>query len=124
MLATDRYLWSACIFLFSMAAIMQAFRTHAPDIHAAVSAAEAAAQHDLGFTRFDRSAWARSSGISVDYAIMEMAANLAVMFYGAGWVDVGDWTRVRLESGPDTAGNVAPPRSTALESCCGRRPAG
>jgi mannose-1-phosphate guanylyltransferase/mannose-6-phosphate isomerase len=89
MLASGRYLWNAGIFLFSVAAIIQAFRTHAPDILAAVSAAQAGAQDDLGFTRFDRSAWTRSPGTSVDYAIMEKAANLAVMPYGGGWVDLG-----------------------------------
>ncbi|OYX78616.1 MAG: mannose-1-phosphate guanylyltransferase/mannose-6-phosphate isomerase [Sphingomonadales bacterium 32-65-25] len=118
MLATCRYLWNAGIFLFSVAAIIQAFRTHAPDILAAVSAARAGAQDDLGFTRFDRSAWARSPGISVDYAIMEKAANLAVMPYAGGWVDLGDWSRVWLESGPDSAGNVCTAGATAID-CAG-----
>ena len=118
MLATGRYLWNAGIFLFSVVAIIQAFRTHAPDILAAVSAAQAGSQLDLGFTRFDRSAWARSPGISVDYAIMEKAANLAVMPYAGGWVDLGDWSRVWLESGPDTAGNVCSAGATAID-CAG-----
>ena len=118
MLATGRYLWNAGIFLFSVAAIIQAFRTHAPDILAAVSAAQAGSQLDLGFTRFDRSAWARLPGISVDYAIMEKAANLAVMPYAGGWVDLGDWSRVWLESGPDTAGNVCSAGATAID-CAG-----
>jgi mannose-1-phosphate guanylyltransferase/mannose-6-phosphate isomerase len=118
MLATCRYLWNAGIFLFSVAAIIQAFRTHAPDILAAVTAARAGAQDDLGFTRFDPSAWARSPGISVDYAIMEKAANLAVMPYGGGWVDLGDWSRVWLESGPDSAGNFCTAGATAID-CAG-----
>ena len=118
MLATGRYLWNAGLFLFSVVAIIQAFRTHAPDILAAVSAAQAGSQLDLGFTRFDRSAWARSPGISVDYAIMEKAANLAVMPYAGGWVDLGDWSRVWLESGPDTAGNVCSAGATAID-CAG-----
>lgn len=118
MLASGRYLWNAGIFLFSVAAIIQAFRSHAPDILAAVSAAQAGAHEDLGFTRFDRSAWARSPGISVDYAIMEKAANLAVMPYAGGWVDMGDWSRVWLESGPDPAGNVCTAGATAID-CAG-----
>lgn len=118
MLASGRYLWNAGIFLFSVAAIIEAFQAHAPDILAAVSAARAGAQNDLGFTRFDRSAWARSPGISVDYAIMEKATNLAVMPYGGGWVDLGDWTRVWLESAPDTAGNVCTEGATAID-CAG-----
>ena len=118
MLASGRYLWNAGIFLFSVAAIIQAFRSHAPDIFAAISAAQAGAHEDLGFTRFDRSAWARSPGISVDYAIMEKAANLAVMPYAGDWMDLGDWSRVWLESGPDTAGNVCTAGATAID-CAG-----
>jgi mannose-1-phosphate guanylyltransferase / mannose-6-phosphate isomerase len=118
MLATGRYLWNAGIFLFSVASIIDAFRSHAPDILAAVAAAHARPEDDLGFTRFDASAWARSPGISVDYAIMEKAANLAVMPYGGGWVDLGDWARVWLESAPDTDGNVLSANATAID-CAG-----
>jgi mannose-1-phosphate guanylyltransferase/mannose-6-phosphate isomerase len=118
MLGTGHYLWNAGIFLFSVAAIVEAFRTHAPDILAAVSAAQGGAQDDLGFIRFDRSAWARSPGISVDYAIMEKAANLAVMPYAGGWVDLGDWNRVWLESAPDPAGTVCTGTATAIH-CAG-----
>jgi mannose-1-phosphate guanylyltransferase/mannose-6-phosphate isomerase len=118
MLATGRHLWNAGIFLFSVAAIIQAFRTHAPDILAAVTAAHGKAQDDLGFTRFDRSAWARSPGISIDYAIMEKAANLAVMPYAGGWVDLGDWNRVWLESAPDATGTVCTGAATAID-CTG-----
>ncbi|MBA4163127.1 MAG: mannose-1-phosphate guanylyltransferase/mannose-6-phosphate isomerase [Erythrobacter sp.] len=118
MLATGSYLWNAGIFLFSVATIIRAFRTHAPDIFAAVSAVQAGAKDDQGFIRFDRSTWARSPGISVDYAIMEKAANLAVMPYGGGWADLGDWNRVWMESVHDTDGTVCTGPVTAID-CAG-----
>jgi mannose-1-phosphate guanylyltransferase/mannose-6-phosphate isomerase len=118
MLATDRYLWNAGIFLLSVSSIIAAFRAHAPDILVAVEAAHASTHDDLGFTRFDHSAWARTPGISLDYAIMEKARNLAVMPYGAGWVDLGDWARVWMESGQDATGTVCTGPVTAID-CSG-----
>lgn len=118
MLATGRYLWNAGIFLFSVASIVNAYRVHAPDILAAVSAAHARPEVDLGFTRFDRSAWSRSPGISVDYAIMEKASNLAVMPYAGGWVDLGDWSRVWLETASSSDDTVCTGAATAID-CTG-----
>ncbi len=118
MIATGRYLWNAGIFLFTTADIIAAFQALAPDIFSAVSQASAEPSHDLGFTRFDRSLWARSPGISVDYAIMERASNLAVMPCNAGWADLGDWGRVWAELGPDGDGNVLSGSATAID-CSG-----
>lgn len=118
MIASGRYLWNAGIFLFSVETILETFQRHAPDIVAAVECAYTAATCDLGFTRFDRSAWARSPGISLDYAIMEKADNLAVMPYAGGWADLGDWGRVWMESSPDANGNLCTGAVTAVD-CTG-----
>lgn len=118
MIGTGRYLWNAGIFLFTAATIIQAFRRHAPDILKAVNQANAAAEPDLGFTRFSRSHWARSPGISLDYAIMEKADNLAVMPFQAGWVDLGDWSRVWAEMPSDANRNVLTGPTTAID-CAG-----
>lgn len=115
MLATGHYLWNAGIFLFSVQGIIQAFQDHAADILAAVMQSHATVELDLGFTCIDREAWLQSPGISVDYAIMEKSANLAVMPYAAGWADVGDWTRVWIESAQDASGNVNTGPVTAIE---------
>lgn len=118
LLAGGDCLWNAGIFLFSAASIIAAFRHHAPDILAAVQAAQARSSSDLGFIRHDASAWARSPGISIDYAIMEKAANLLVMPYPGDWVDLGDWNRVWLESPADAAGTVCSGPVTAID-CTG-----
>ncbi len=118
MLATGRFLWNAGIFLFSVSAILRAFQRHAPDILSAVEAAHAKAEMDLGFTRFSRSDWARSPGISLDYAIFEKAADIAVMPCRAGWVDLGDWGRVWGELPRDEQGNVLTGPTTAI-NCSG-----
>jgi mannose-1-phosphate guanylyltransferase / mannose-6-phosphate isomerase len=118
MIASGRFLWNAGIFLFTARALVEAFRRHAPAVLAPVEAAVAGAQTDLGFTRLAPEAWAGVPDISIDYAVMEKAPNLAVMPYGAGWSDLGGWDAVWQESGPDAAGNVTSANATAL-GCAG-----
>ena len=111
MLAQGRYLWNAGIFLFSVPAILAAFKAHAPDMVAAVQASLDAAKSDLGFTRLDPDAWENAPTISIDYAVMEKASNLSVVPYTGRWSDLGDWAAVWREteqngvslSGPATA---------------------
>ncbi len=115
MLVAGNFLWNAGIFLFTAQAIIAAYQTHAPNLIDAVTAALGGANSDLGFTRLDAAAWEKADDISVDYAIMEKADNLAVMPFGAGWSDLGGWDAVWLETGPDAQGNVCSDNATAID---------
>ncbi|GIT89565.1 mannose-1-phosphate guanylyltransferase/mannose-6-phosphate isomerase [Jannaschia pagri] len=115
MLADGGFLWNAGLFLFSVRAILHAYRTHAPAMVEAVSAALSGATRDLGFVRLDPAAWAGVEDISIDYAIMEKASALEVMPLDAGWSDLGGWDAVWREMGPDGAGNVTSERATAID---------
>ena len=84
-----------------------------PNLIDAVTAALGGANSDLGFTRLDAAAWEKADDISVDYAIMEKADNLAVMPFGAGWSDLGGWDAVWLET--DAQGNVCSDNATAID---------
>jgi mannose-1-phosphate guanylyltransferase / mannose-6-phosphate isomerase len=103
------------IFLFSAASIVAAYRAHAPGLLKGVTAALDGAKSDLGFTRLASEPWAGVEDISIDYAIMEKASNLAVMPYTSGWSDLGGWDAVWRESGPDAAGNVCSAQATAID---------
>lgn len=115
MIASGRYLWNAGIFLFSVSAIVDAYRRHAPDILASVGEAVTGRAADLGFIRLDADAWSGARRISIDHAIMEKASNLAVMPFAAGWSDLGDWKSVWQEGDSDMAGNVCTPHATAID---------
>jgi mannose-1-phosphate guanylyltransferase / mannose-6-phosphate isomerase len=115
MLATGGYLWNAGIFLFSVPALLAAFDLHAPEMAALVKASVCSAQPDLGFVRLGAGPWAQVAGNSIDYAIMEKAANLAVMPYLGGWSDLGSWDSVWQELGPDENGNVLSQNATAID---------
>ena len=98
MLAEGRYLWNAGLFLFSAATIIAAFRAYAPALVTQVQAAVDGAKADLGFLRLAAAPWARINPISIDYAVMEKAANLAVVPFVGRWSDLGDWAAVWRET--------------------------
>lgn len=114
MLTSGRFLWNSGIFLVTIGSLIKAFEIHAPDVLASVKCAVTEAVSDLGFTRLDPTAWAKVPDISIDYAILEKVANLAVMPYAAGWSDLGGWEAVWQECGPDAEGNVSSGLTTTI----------
>ncbi|MCC5973047.1 MAG: mannose-1-phosphate guanylyltransferase/mannose-6-phosphate isomerase [Rubellimicrobium sp.] len=104
MLAAGHYLWNAGIFLFTAATIIKAFEEHAPEVTAPVRAAVEGIARDLTFLRLAPEPWAAAPDISVDYAVMEKAANISVVPYTGHWSDLGGWDAVRREMGPDEKG--------------------
>lgn len=115
LVASGRHLWNAGIFLCTASDLIAAFRQHAPDIHAAVSTATAAASTDLGFTRLDNTAWQSLRSVSLDHAIMEKVTALAVMRLSGAWSDLGSWDAVLQASASDEQGNVVSSHATAID---------
>ncbi|MBA3908689.1 MAG: mannose-1-phosphate guanylyltransferase/mannose-6-phosphate isomerase [Rhodobacter sp.] len=97
MLAEGRYLWNSGIYLVSFATLVAAFESHAADLVAPVSEALKTARTDLGFLRLASEPWAKARSVSIDYAVMEHAANLEVVPFSAAWSDLGDWNAVWRE---------------------------
>jgi len=115
MLNGGMHLWNAGIFLFSTDTILSAFESYQPEIHANVARAFEGSQRDLHFLRLDPEAWEACDDISVDYAVMEQAANLTVVPYGGAWSDLGGWDAVWREADPDEQGVVTAGPATAID---------
>ena len=115
LLADPRYLWNAGVFLARADVLVAAFRAHAPAIHDTVAAALAAATGDIGFTRIDADLWAKVPEESIDYAVMEKAANVSVVRFDGHWSDLGSWESVWQESPRDAAGNAVSAHATAFD---------
>ena len=118
MLASGRFLWNSGLFLFRACDILAAFLGCAPELIAPVRAALAGARADLGFLRLEPSAWAALPDISLDYAVMERADNLAVVPYGGKWSDLGGWEAVWREALHDPEGNATSGPATGID-CTG-----
>ncbi|MBC2835132.1 mannose-1-phosphate guanylyltransferase/mannose-6-phosphate isomerase [Paragemmobacter straminiformis] len=115
MLAAGNFLWNAGIFLFTARTIIEAFKAHAPGLFEPVRAAVAGAKPDLGFLRLAPEPWAGVPSISVDYAVMERAANMSVVPFSGSWTDLGGWDAVADEMGVDASGNSQSGTATALD---------
>ncbi|WP_333815037.1 mannose-1-phosphate guanylyltransferase/mannose-6-phosphate isomerase [Tabrizicola sp.] len=112
MLAEGRYLWNAGIFLVAAKVLLDAVGEHAPDLLAPVGEAVAGARADLDFLRLAGGPWAEVRDISIDFAVMEKAANIEVVPLGTAWSDLGDWNAVWRENG---GGMVAQGAVTAID---------
>ncbi len=115
MLASGQYLWNAGIFLFSVKAILEAFRTHMPQMIEPVAEAVASGETDLGFLRLAPGPWAEAPDESIDYAVMEKARNLSVVPYSGGWSDLGGWDAVWRECARDDRGVGLSGHATAID---------
>lgn len=105
-LTSQKYVWNAGIFLFSVKTIIKAFEDHAPEVLSSVRKAMQLEKDALGFVRPDKLMWKEIPSISIDYAIMEKADNLNVMPYNGIWSDLGTWESLKKEMDADERGNV------------------
>lgn len=115
MIAAGNFKWNAGIFMFRAADIIAAFKAYAPALIAPVQAALDDAKSDLGFLRLAPEPWSRAEEISIDYAVMEKAANISVVPFDSAWSDLGGWDAVWRESGPDAQGVVTSGGATAID---------
>jgi mannose-1-phosphate guanylyltransferase/mannose-6-phosphate isomerase len=112
-------LWNAGIFLVSVGTLLDALKTHAPDILASCQEAMAGAKektnrtdknllsNSIGpvFVRPSIDAFSTCRSESIDYALMEHYRQVAVVPFQGQWSDVGSWNAVADLSPTDDRGN-------------------
>ena len=109
-LTEGHYVWNSGMFAFTADAILAAFARHAPGVLAAV---RPVAQSLAGFAtsqmlEIDAALFAAVPDISIDYAIMERAAEAGEVTVVRGafdWSDVGSWQAVAALTTADDQGN-------------------
>ncbi|HEX6828261.1 MAG TPA: mannose-1-phosphate guanylyltransferase/mannose-6-phosphate isomerase [Burkholderiales bacterium] len=108
MIAQGGYYWNSGMFCFTVATLLQAFEQHAPAMLAAAQACWNAtgAKHEL-YCELDESSFARLDDISLDYAIVEKARNVAMVAARFDWSDIGSWRALADLAEPDAEGNRA-----------------
>jgi mannose-1-phosphate guanylyltransferase len=105
-LESGDYSWNAGIFLFRAGDYLAALAEHAPEILAACQmAVERGADVD-GVLLPDRQAFLDAPSLSVDYAVMEKSARVAVAPIDAGWSDIGSWDALDEFVGAAERGNA------------------
>jgi len=114
LVASGHHLWNAGIFLFRVADMLAAFEAHAPDMIAPCRAAVAGGREDLGFFRLAEEPFRSVRAASIDYAVMEKAANLSAVPMASDWSDLGSWDALWQAAGPDGSGVVAQGNAHAI----------
>lgn len=116
MLAAGDHAWNGGIFLFRSDAYLEALAAFAPEMLAAAQAAMDRAVRDGTRILPDAAEFAKSPSDSIDYAVMEKAAQVAVVPVSMGWSDVGSWDALHAISDCDGAGNACGGEVIALDT--------
>ncbi len=104
-LRSGKYYWNCGIFCWKASTIVDLLKQHEPEIHAALMKIAAAYQSgnaaDVIAAEFPK-----MKSISIDYAVLERAGQVAVVEAPFQWDDVGSWLAVPRLNGTDVNGNT------------------
>ena len=113
--ASGEYYWNSGIFVWRASTIVEALRKQQPEMLGHLEAIVAAwdtAERDAVFDR----EFAAIKGISIDYAVMEHAADVAVIEAPFEWDDLGGWQSLARLAGSDVLGNTIVGRHLGLHT--------
>jgi mannose-1-phosphate guanylyltransferase len=104
-LASGDYSWNSGMFVWKADQAMAEFQRQQPEMHAQF--AELALTVDTSrFNTTLETIWERVRKISLDYAVMEGARNMAVFPVDIGWNDIGSWSSLFEVQPLDPSGNT------------------
>jgi mannose-1-phosphate guanylyltransferase/mannose-6-phosphate isomerase len=107
--AAGNFCWNSGMFCFRVGTVLHELAVHAPDLLASVKASwvKAKINNDQGYVQIDldKAEFSRTPSISIDYALMEQSAKVAVVECDIGWNDVGSWKAVADLQEADAKGN-------------------
>jgi mannose-1-phosphate guanylyltransferase len=98
------FLWNSGIFIWSLKSIMEAFKQHLPDVDVLFEKGmdKLGTASEKGFIA---DTYAICKSISIDYGVMEKAANVYVLAVDFGWSDLGTWGSLYENRKKDENGN-------------------
>lgn len=99
------YLWNSGMFCFRADRILEAMGETAPELLEKVDACWAAVGAREEPLELPRAPFEALPDISVDYAVMERARDVAVVPCELGWSDIGSWDALGTLAPADEAGN-------------------
>ena len=104
-LASGDFYWNSGIFVWKAATILNALRERQPEMLGhleKIVEAWPTAERDEVFER----EFSAINGVSIDYAVMEHATNVAVIEAPYDWDDLGGWQSLPRQQGVDADGNT------------------
>lgn len=107
--ASGRYLWNSGMFCFQAGTMLREMQQYCPAILEATRAcmAQSRLSEGKGFSQIELEAktFKQVPDDSVDYAVMEKSAKVAVVPCNIGWSDIGSWAALGDLTAADSSGN-------------------
>ncbi|MDD2686244.1 MAG: mannose-1-phosphate guanylyltransferase/mannose-6-phosphate isomerase [Gallionella sp.] len=107
--ASGNYLWNSGMFCFTAGTVLREMQQHCPQILAAIgdciTGSQKATGDGVSQTELDPVLFKQVPDDSVDYALMEKSANVAVVPCDIGWSDIGSWPALGDLTAADAEGN-------------------
>lgn len=110
------FVWNAGIFVWSISAILEAFRSSLPDI-ADIFEEGSSSYYTSNEADFISKAYAQARNISIDYGVMEKATNVYVVMGDFDWSDLGSWNSLHEIREKDDNDNVIESSNTITIDC-------
>lgn len=101
----ENFLWNSGMFCFRADAFLDALARCAPDVDKGARHCWDATHRSGDKIELDATTFAALPDISVDYAVMEKHARVAVVRAEFGWNDIGSWKALGELTPPDEQGN-------------------
>ncbi len=117
-IAGGDYLWNAGIFIWSVKQILEAYRTHLPQMFALFNEGKKIWNTDFE-DDFIRNVYPQAENISIDYGIMEKSENVSVLPVSMGWNDLGTWGALYRKLAQDNNQNAIVNAQTYLTGASG-----
>ena len=123
MLEQGNFSWNSGMFMWKVSAILQEFRLQMPLLYEALmrisvtlkgSVSESANRAE--YERVLSEVWPSIPRQSIDYGVMEMARKVAVIPVDMAWLDIGNWTSMKVLFDQDKAGNAVRGDALLLDS--------
>ena len=105
-LAAGNFFWNAGMFVWRASVIERAFSQFKPALHEGLQAIRAGLEAGKKAREAMADTYPRLERISVDYAILERATNVAMVEAAFDWDDVGSWTALARHCERDEWGNA------------------
>jgi mannose-1-phosphate guanylyltransferase/mannose-6-phosphate isomerase len=111
-IAQGNYLWNSGIFCFSVKTLIKALEKHNSELYAKINHCWQETKKEAFFQEkssdklhLDKPSFYQLDKISIDYALMEKAKNIAVIPTDFDWSDIGSWDSFSKLLKPDENGN-------------------
>jgi len=106
-LNSGQYRWNAGMFIWSFVTITEGLQKHQPEMYAACQRWFKVAANPAKLNKVLAMEYPEIKRISIDYALMEHAANVIVAEGLFAWDDLGSWTALGRHLKADPEGNCA-----------------